>query len=329
MLKPATPPSDETYVTYVAGGHGSSLKATDGKGQRVRLRKTLHKQTRHITRSLVMLCIIPSVAVGALSLHYQSPPVTALSALMLPVILLAWRIYRSARRLQSHVHSQAEAAEAAQQHYFGVLSQMMAVIEGRDRFLAGRSERIAILTGQIATRLGLDKERAILLGMVARVHDIGLLAVPPEILSKATGLSGAEYGVIKKHCQVGCHMLQPLTFLHPVLDAVLYHHERMNGTGYPDELTADQIPIEARIMAVADSYDAMTHDRPHRGSLSHRRAVAELIRCADVGYDRDCVAALAAIVAADDLIPDHWSDDEPKVNGYAVLRPTSMKGTNP
>lgn len=274
----------------------------------MRLRNTLHKQTRYIARALVLLCIIPALAVGALSVHTQSLIVMALAALMMPMLILAWRVHRSADSLRSHANDQAEAAAGAEKHYFGVLSQVMAVVEGRDRYLAGRSERIAMLTAQMAAKLGLDPQRVQLLGMIARVHDIGLLAVPPEILRKATGLSGDEYSVVKKHCQVGCHMLQPLSFLKPVLDAVLYHHERMNGTGYPEGLIGDEISLEARILAVADSYDAMTHDRPHRRPLTNEQGVAELVRCADVGYDRDCVAALAATVAMDHLIPAEWAD---------------------
>jgi HD-GYP domain-containing protein (c-di-GMP phosphodiesterase class II) len=95
----------------------------------------------------------------------------------------------------------------------------------------------------------------------------------------------------------------------------------MNGTGYPEGLTGERIPLVARILAVADSYEAMTHDRPHRPSLTSRQAVSELIRCADVGYDRRCVMALAKIVHAEDLVPSLWRDDVEVVEAEPALQP--------
>ncbi len=272
-------------------------------------RNTHKKQTCLIARYLLLLCSIPIVAVSVLAAWRPSSVAVASIAITIPVMFLAWRIFRTVHHLHDHAQDQATAAAEAERHYFGVLGQVVAVVEGRDPYLAGRSERIAMLASQMAAKLGLGDERCLLLGMVGRVHDIGLLSVSPEILRKATGLSGSEYSAVKKHSQVGRHMLQPLTFLHPVLDAVLHHHERMNGTGYPEGLVGEQIPIEARIMAVADSYDAMTHDRPHRGALSTRQAVGELVRCADNGYDRNVVIALAEIVHMQDVLPDPWRGD--------------------
>ncbi len=277
-----------------------------------------------MTRALIVLGSLSAVLFAATVASRPSLTTVGLSLLAAPILALAWRAVRRESRLRRRMRAHVQAAVEAENHYFEVLSEVMAVVEGRDRYLAGRSGRIAALTNQMAVALGMDAADAALLGRIARVHDIGLLSVSPEVLRKATGLTGAEYGAVKKHCQVGCHMLRPLTFLRPMLDAVLYHHERMNGTGYPEGLTGEQIPIEARILAVADSYEAMTHDRPHRPSLTSRQAVGELIRCADVGYDRRCVKALAEIVHAEDLVPMSWSDDVAPAEAVADPAPAAV-----
>ena len=265
--------------------------------------------SHRVTRALMVLGSLSAILFAAIVAVRPSWTTIGLALLAAPILVLAWRAVHREGRLRKRMRAQAQAAGEAEKHYFEVLSQVMAVVEGRDRYLAGRSGRIAALTNQMAVALGMDAADGALLGHIARVHDIGLLSVSPEVLRKATGLTGAEYGAVKKHCQVGCHMLRPLTFLRPMLDAVLYHHERMNGTGYPEGLAGEQIPLAARILAVADSYEAMTHDRPHRPSLTSRQAIGELVRCAGAGYDRRCVRALAEIVHAEDLLPATWGDE--------------------
>lgn len=258
---------------------------------------------------LAALCGVLVIGVGLLVVFRRSAEAPMLAGALVPtMVLLALWIYRRAHALHSHARHHAETAAEAEQHYFRVLREVVKVIEGRNRFIAGRSERISRLVVQMAETLGLDAERAGLLGMVAQVHDIGLLSVPEQILLKPGGLDGQEYNAVKKHCQAGESILQPLTFLGPVLAAVRNHHERMNGTGYPDGLAGADIPVEARILGVADSYDAMTHDRPHRGALAPRRALGELVRCAGSGYDPDCVAALADAVNMADLLSDDLQD---------------------
>ncbi len=215
------------------------------------------------------------------------------------LIVLVWR---RVHVLHRHAQQHALAAQDAQRHYFSVLCEVVKALERRDKRLAGRSERIARLVGQLAPRLGLEERQTELLTMVAQVHDIGLLSVSQQVLDRPTGLGGSEFAAVKEHCAVGEKILRPLEFLAPVLAAVKYHHERMNGTGYPEGKRGEEIPLAARILAVADSYDSMTHDRPHRPALSSRQAVAELIRCTPSGYDGRCVAVLAEITGTQDLL---------------------------
>ena len=111
-----------------------------------------------------------------------------------------------------------------------------------------------------------------------------------------SGLRVAEFRTIQKHSEVSYEILKPLESLREVLPAIRYHHERMNGTGYPAGIREEEIPLGARILAVADAYDAMTHDRPHRSAMTPLAAMKELDRCTPHGYDRTCVDALAGMM---------------------------------
>jgi len=189
-----------------------------------------------------------------------------------------------------------EAAIQAEQHYVNVLRRIVRIVEGRDKYTRGHSERIGRLTEQVARRLKLPAQDCEMLNLAGQLHDIGLLAVPEGILAKQTNFGAEDFRSVKQHSEVSYEVLQPLELLRPVLAAVRHHHERANGTGYPLGLSGQQIPLEARILAVADAYDAMTHDRPHRPAMTSAQAVAELRRCTPSGYDRQCVESLAAIV---------------------------------
>ena len=210
-------------------------------------------------------------------------------------------------RLHGHARYHADAAAEAERHYFDVLSKIMQVVEARDKTTAGRSERMSRLVGQIARHLDLGDRRAALLGMVAQLQDIGLLAVPDSVLQQRGGLAGAESRSVQLHPEISYQILRPLSFLDSVLEAVKYHHERLNGTGYPAGVRRERIPVEAQILAVAETFEAMTHDRPYRRAISPAQAVAELVRCADVGFDRDCVVAVARAVNMAHLLPSEWA----------------------
>jgi HD-GYP domain-containing protein (c-di-GMP phosphodiesterase class II) len=245
---------------------------------------------------LLVLCIL---------LALDEPTAALLLAVGLAPLAawLVWRVHQRVHAMHSHARLEADAAAEAERHYFDVLRGVVQVIEGRDPFLAGRSERIARLVESMARQMGMDESHTRLMTMIAQVHDIGLLAVPTRVLEKPTGLSGGEYRTVQMHSEIGHRILKPLRFLAPVLDAVRHHHERMNGTGYPKELRGEGIPLEARIVAVADAFDAMTHDRPHRRAMTAHDAMGEIIRCAGSGYDANCVTALAQAANLAHLLP--------------------------
>lgn len=231
---------------------------------------------------------------------------------------LAWWTHHAALAMQQHAVDQADAAAEAELHYFQVLRNVVRMVESRHVSSAGRSERMGKLTRQVASQLGMSHRQAELLGLAAEVHDVGMLAVPEHVLSKAGLLQRADRQAIKDHPQVGHHILQPLTFLHEVLDAVLYHHERLNGTGYPHGRAGEQIPLSARILAVVESYEAMTHDRPNRAALSGGQAIRELARCAGDGFDPQCVRALAEAVHLVHHLPEQGQPETPAEPAQAV-----------
>jgi diguanylate cyclase (GGDEF)-like protein/putative nucleotidyltransferase with HDIG domain len=176
---------------------------------------------------------------------------------------------------------------------FRAAASLAKAVDARDAYTGSHSERVADLAAKIAGRLGADGELVELTRLAGSLHDLGKLAIPEEILRKPGPLSATERLVLERHPQIGFRMLESLG-VDPLADWVLHHHERWDGTGYPDGIGGDEIPLGARIIFVADAYDAMTSDRVYRDRLSDDDAVAELERCAGTQFDPGCVAALAA-----------------------------------
>ena len=165
-------------------------------------------------------------------------------------------------------------------------------VDARDTYTGSHSERVAELAARIAERIGAEAEQVELTRLAASLHDLGKLAIPEEILRKPGPLTDGERLVLERHPQIGFRMLESLG-VDRVAECVLHHHERWDGAGYPDGLPGPSIPIGARIIFVADAYDAMTSDRSYRPKLSRVDAIAELERCAGTQFDPEIVAALA------------------------------------
>jgi diguanylate cyclase (GGDEF)-like protein/putative nucleotidyltransferase with HDIG domain len=176
---------------------------------------------------------------------------------------------------------------------FRAAASLAKAVDARDAYTGSHSERVASLAARVATRLGLDREEVELTRLAARLHDLGKLALPEELLRKPGPLSEQERLVLERHPQIGFRMLESLG-IDPVADWVLHHHERWDGAGYPDRLHGETIPLGARIIFVADAYDAMTSERVYRRRLAPEAAVAELERCAGSQFDPEVVAAFVA-----------------------------------
>jgi putative two-component system response regulator len=161
-----------------------------------------------------------------------------------------------------------------------VLLSMARCIEGKDPGTEGHCERLSAYSARLADLLGLPEEQRQALVMGGILHDLGKVAVPDSILLKRGPLTQDEFAVIKQHPLIGERICAPLKSFRNVLPIIRHHHERMNGSGYPDGLVGDNIPLAARILHVVDVYDALTTDRPYREALSAERALE--IMCDEV-----------------------------------------------
>ena len=166
------------------------------------------------------------------------------------------------------------------------------VVDARDAYTGPHSERVGELAARIARRLGVDESQVELTRLAGSLHDVGKLAIPEEILRKPDALNETERLVLQRHPQIGHRILEGLG-VEPVADWVLHHHERWDGAGYPDRLRGDEIPLGARILFVADAYDAMTSERVYNRPLSKREALAELASGAGSQFDPTIVDACA------------------------------------
>ncbi len=166
-----------------------------------------------------------------------------------------------------------------------MLSALSGAIEARDPYIRGHSARVTALAEAAARRLGWSEEQLESLRVGGPLHDIGKLGLSDEVLRKVGRLDPAELAEIREHPKLGARILLRVSALREALPYVLYHHERWDGAGYPSGKAGQEIPLEARLLAIADAFDAMTSDRPYRRALSQEHALAEIERCAGTQFD--------------------------------------------
>ena len=174
---------------------------------------------------------------------------------------------------------------------FAAMVTLALAVEAKDPYTHGHSLRVEAWATAIGGELGLAGTRLQMLSYAAELHDIGKLAVPDSILQANRRLTESEWAVIREHPRRGAELIKHLTFLKGAESAILYHHERFDGAGYPQGLVGDQIPLEARILAVVDAYDAMTNVRAYRPAMSPEAATAELHRCTGTQFAPEVVDA--------------------------------------
>jgi putative nucleotidyltransferase with HDIG domain len=166
-------------------------------------------------------------------------------------------------------------------------------IEARDPHASGHAARVGVMAEIVAERLGWDEVDIEVLRMAAALHDVGKLWVPEQILRKPGPLDDDEVALMRRHPEEGARMVASIRELWLAVPAVLYHHERWDGTGYPAGVEGEAIPAEARVLAVVDAFDAMTTDRSYRRALAQQQAVSELERCAGTQFDPEIVRVFA------------------------------------
>ncbi|MCR4435790.1 MAG: HD domain-containing protein [Clostridiales bacterium] len=188
-----------------------------------------------------------------------------------------------------------EAIRKLNYSYRETVAAASAAIDARDAYTAGHSRRVADIACKVGKELGLEDSQLECLELAALLHDIGKIGVPDHILNKPGKLDEEEFKKIQTHPVLGYNILKKIEFLSPMLPAILYHHERPDGKGYPKGLKGDEIPIGASIIAIADTYDAMTSDRPCRSALSHEFAAEEVKKHRGTQFNKEVVDAFLKI----------------------------------
>jgi len=216
-------------------------------------------------------------------------------------LLLAVGVIRDASELERREHLVAVKLERdqAQKELAEALSAVVAAIttgfEMRDPYTAGHQRRVAEIACAIGRKMGWDEDGLQALHVASLVHDVGKISIPAEILAKPTRLTPTEWALIREHPETGHAILKDVPFRWPIAEAVLQHHERLDGSGYPRGLRGDEILPGARILAVADMVEAMACSRPYRPGLGLKVALKEIESQAGTGLDADVVRTCASL----------------------------------
>jgi len=180
----------------------------------------------------------------------------------------------------------------AERVYIETISALAMAVEARAPYSRGHSERVAKYSMKIAEKLGLSAHVIEDIVAAAELHDVGKIGIADDILKKPGPLNEEEWFMMRKHPVIGEGIVKPISSLSKLCAIIRYHHEWVDGIGYPDGLRSDQIPLGAKILAVADSFDAMTSDRPYRKALSLDAAKEDLRKYIGIRYEKDIVEAL-------------------------------------
>jgi HD-GYP domain-containing protein (c-di-GMP phosphodiesterase class II) len=181
--------------------------------------------------------------------------------------------------------------------FLGTIQALSQAIDAKDGFTRGHADRVSRIAGAIARELGLSEKQIDDVELAGLLHDIGKIGVEDRVLMKPSRLDPDEQELMRRHPIYGASILEPSAALRPLVPIVLHHHENFDGSGYPEGLKGDQIPIGSRIMIVADAYEAMTSDRIYRKAIGHERAMDQLNKYKGVQFDPNIVRALHEVVS--------------------------------
>ncbi len=195
-------------------------------------------------------------------------------------------------KVEEQIANLAKAAAENRELFVGTVKALAAAIDGKDKYTRGHSERVARISVAMGKRLGMGEEELDTLRMSALLHDIGKIAIDDSILKKPAALTNAEYEIMKTHPQRGYKIMSQIPAMRDFLPGMYMHHEMVNGQGYPQGLTGDEIPLQAKIISVADTFDAMTIDRPYSKGMELQPALERLRSFVGTRYQSDVVEAL-------------------------------------
>jgi ribonuclease P protein subunit RPR2 len=239
----------------------------------------------------------------------EDPEVPAVREQLIVFARELGQLYHLERQRSAELH---QVLQSLQETYFATMKSLAQVIEAKDRTTRGHLDRTQSFGLALAKLVDPDLAAAPELGYGFFLHDIGKVGIPEAILCKEGPLSEGEWRVMQTHPSVGAQIVEPIRFLGDAVKVVRHHHERFDGSGYPDGLRGDEIPLAARIFSLADSFDAMTSDRPYRRALSVERALDEIHDSAGSQFDPDIALVFLNLIEADP--PAEWNEDrEPEL----------------
>ncbi len=241
-----------------------------------------------ITGFVVLPIVLQRELLGMLMMGFKEPAEDRLATL------------DDARRIRAQFTvalSNMQLISRLDQMSWGAIRALARAIDAKSQWTAGHSERVTNMALSIGRRLGLSGQEMELLRRGGLLHDIGKIGVPASILDKPTRLTDEEFETVKQHPQMGAKILAPITAYADVIPIVLFHHERYGGGGYPQGLVGDRIPLLARVLAVADVFDAVTTPRPYRGPMTTEEAVQLIRRDSGTHFDPAIVSVFVALMA--------------------------------
>jgi putative nucleotidyltransferase with HDIG domain len=240
---------------------------------------------------------MPIVILLGIAYLYLSPWTLALFFVPALAAQRLFALYQSQRVLAEGLSDMNAKLERANLSF---ASALVATLDARDRYTAGHSAAVAIYARDIAGRMGLDEHQQHLAYLCGLVHDIGKIGLPAGLLEKPGALTLEERREMQRHSEIGERILANVDTYSEIAGVVRHHHERVDGHGYPDGLSGDDVPLLSRVIAVADAYNAMTSDRPYRDAMPSRVARLRLAQAVETQFDTTVVAAFEAILAAAD-----------------------------
>ncbi|QQS41893.1 MAG: HD domain-containing protein [Acidobacteriota bacterium] len=234
---------------------------------------------------LNLVTVAQKIASGDLSTRIETKSITEIGT-------LGAAFNTMSDELEDYIAKLARAAKENRELFVGTVKALAAAIDGKDRYTRGHSERVSRVSVAIGQRLGMEEEELETLRISALLHDVGKIGIDDAILKKPAALTDEEYEIMKTHPQEGYKIMKNIPAMKDFLPGMYMHHEMVNGQGYPQGLTDEQIPVQAKIVSVADTFDAMTIDRPYSKGMGLEQALEVIESYVGTRYDASVVKAL-------------------------------------